>query len=110
MANGADLLFAQTVVELKKQHPITLEAAIPYEARLRTNSILFHQLLSACDIVKVHSPVYHRGCYQKRNRYMVACSSRIIAVYNGEEQGGTCATLHYARQQNLSVCIIPCKK
>lgn len=110
MANGADLLFAQVVAELKQQYPITLEAAIPYQARLQSNNLIFRQLLPTCDVVKVHSPVYHGGCYQKRNRYMVDESSRIIAVYNGEEQGGTHATLQYARQQNLSVFIIPCKK
>ena len=110
MANGADLLFAQVVAELKQQYPITLEAAIPYQVRLQSNNPVFRQLLPACDIIKVHSPVYHGGCYQKRNRYMVEHSSRIIAVYNGEAQGGTHATLQYARQQNLSVFIIPCKK
>ena len=110
MANGADLLFAQVVAELKQQYPITLEAAIPYQARLQSNNPVFRQLLPACDIIKVHSTVYHGGCYQKRNRYMVEHSSRIIAVYNGEAQGGTHATLQYARQQNLSVFIIPCKK
>lgn len=109
MANGADLLFAQVVAELKQQYPITLEAAIPYQARLQANNPAFQQLLSACDIIKVHSPVYHRGCYQKRNRYMVACSSRIIAVYNGEAQGGTHATLQYARQHGLKVIIISAK-
>ncbi|MBR2924963.1 MAG: DUF1273 family protein [Clostridia bacterium] len=110
MANGADLLFAQVVAELKSQYLITLEAAIPYQARLQSNNPVFRQLLPACDIIKVHSPIYHGGCYQKRNRYMVEHSSRIIAVYNGEEQGGTHATLQYARQQNLSLFIIPCTK
>ena len=75
MANGADLLFAQVVAELKQQYPITLEAAIPYQVRLQSNNPIFRQLLPACDVVKVHSPVYHGGCYQKRNRYMVDESS-----------------------------------
>ena len=107
MANGADLLFASVVAELKKQHSITLEAAIPYEARLKTANPVFQQLLSACDVVKVHSPTYNGGCYAKRNRYMVDNSSRIIAVYNGNKQGGTYATLQYARQSELAVYIIP---
>lgn len=62
MANGADLLFAQVVVELKSQYPITLEAAIPHQARLHSNNTAFQQLLPACDIIKVHSPVYHADC------------------------------------------------
>ena len=109
MANGADLLFAQVVAELKQQYPIALEAAIPYPARLQSNNPVFRQLLPACDIIKVHSPVYHAGCYQKRNRYMVDVSSRIITVYNGSEKGGTFSTLQYARQCSLQVIIIPTK-
>jgi len=107
MANGADLLFASVVAELKKQHSITLEAAIPYEARLKTANPVFQQLVSACDVVKVLSPTYNEGCYAKRNHYMVDNSSRIIAVYNGNKQGGTYATLQYARQSELAVYIIP---
>ncbi|MBE5795010.1 MAG: DUF1273 domain-containing protein [Clostridiales bacterium] len=81
MANGADLLFAQVVAELKQQYPITLEAAIPYQARLQSNNPVFRQLLPACDIIKVHSPVYHGGCYQKRNRYMVLCEVLHNTIY-----------------------------
>lgn len=109
MASGADLLFAQVVAELKEQYPILLEAALPYQARLRSTNPTFRQLLPACDIVEIHSPAYHGGCYQKRNRYMVDESSRLIAVYNGSEKGGTFSTLQYARQCSLQVIIIPAK-
>ena len=97
MANGADLLFAQVVAELKQQYPITLEAAIPYQARLQSNNPVFRQLLPACDIIKVHSTVYHGGCYQKRNRYMVENSRRVIAAWDGSN-GGTAYTVRLAEE------------
>ena len=44
-----------------------------------------------------------------RNRYMVALSSRIIAVYDGREKGGTFFTIRYAhameKSEIISLCI-----
>lgn len=61
-AEGADLLFAQLVVEYRHQYPLTLEAAIPYPARLQNRDPRFQALLAQCDAVQVHSPQYFRGC------------------------------------------------
>ena len=58
-----------------------LEAAIPYAGRLKTKDKEFHRLLTACDGVKVISDRYVPSCYMNRNRYMVAQSQRVIAVY-----------------------------
>lgn len=107
MASGADLLFAKAVAAQKQQHPITLEAAIPYPGRLNTPDALFRELIACCDRVTTHSQAYHPGCYHLRNRRMVESSSRLIAVYNGEATGGTASTLRYARKQGLEIFIIP---
>lgn len=97
-AAGADLIFANAVVGMKEQFPVTLEAAIPYPGRLKTPDRVFHALLEKCDIVRIHSNQYCRQCYQIRNRYMVDVSSLVIAVYDGRQIGGTAATIRYARQ------------
>lgn len=102
-ASGADLLFAKIVVELKEICPITLEAAIPYPGRMKTPDIAFQRLIRCCDVAKIHSHTYFKGCYMRRNRYMVDQSQRVIAVYDGRLCGGTAATVRYARGKDVRV-------
>lgn len=106
MAKGADLLFASVIASLKKRYTIVLEAALPYPDRMNTPDPLFRELIAQCDRVVCHSPVYHPGCYHLRNCYMVENSSRIIALYNGQLQGGTAFTVRYAQERGLDVRII----
>ena len=40
-AAGVDLIFAEIVAELKSEHPITLEAAVPYLGRMNTPDSIF---------------------------------------------------------------------
>lgn len=95
-AEGADLMFAAVVAEAKKENDgLFLEAAIPYAGRLKTKDKEFHRLLAACDGVKVISDHYVPSCYMNRNRYMVAQSQRVIAVYDGRDKGGD--AVHAAR-------------
>lgn len=79
-ASGVDLLFAEIVTKLKSNYPIMLEAAIPYPGRLNTPNLDFQRLIKCCDIVKVHSTHFFRGCYAVRNRYMIDNSTLAIAV------------------------------
>ena len=95
-ASGVDLIFAGIVVDLKGKYPITLEAAIPYPGRLNTPDETFQHLLKDCDVVKVHTEQYSKNCYMMRNRYMVDCSSLVVAVHDGRKSGGTAATIRYA--------------
>ena len=102
-AAGADLLFADIVAELKEIYPITLEAAIPYPGRMKTPDETFQRLIQCCDTVKIHSDSYFKGCYMRRNRYMVDQSQRVVAVYDGRLTGGTAATVRYAKGKDVRV-------
>lgn len=102
-ASGADLLFAEIVVELKEIYPITLEAAIPYPGRMKTPDETFQRLIRCCNVVKIHSDTYFKGCYMRRNRYMVDQSQRVIAVYDGRLCGGTAATVWYAKKKDVRI-------
>ena len=102
-ASGVDLIFAGIVAGLKQKYPITLEAAIPYPGRMNTPDKEFQRLLKECDIVKVHTEQYSKSCYMVRNRYMVDCSTLVIAVHDGRKSGGTAATIRYA---NLMGCTL----
>jgi uncharacterized phage-like protein YoqJ len=104
-AEGADMLFAEVVAELKtRTDGLILEAAIPYRGRLERLS--GNSLLLACDTVVVVSEAYYGGCFAKRNAYMVEQSERIIAVYDGRERGGTYRTMELVRKQNKDLRVI----
>ena len=102
-ASGVDLIFAGIVVDLKSEYPVTLEAAIPYPGRLNTPDKTFQHLLKKCDVVKVHTEQYSKSCYMMRNRYMVDCSTLVIAVHDGRKSGGTLATIKYAYRTMCAV-------
>lgn len=102
-ASGVYLMFAEAVIDFKYNCPITLEAAIPYLGRLNTPDTTFHRLIKECDIVRVHAVQYSKGCYMVRNRYMVNCSTLVIAVHDGRKTGGTAATIRYAHKRECVV-------
>ncbi len=104
-AEGVDLIFAAIVAELKVKHPISLEAAIPYEGRMRKSDPTFQKLIGCCDLVKVHSEKYSKDCFMKRNRYMAERSKRVIAVWDGRNTGGTTATIKYAKHLGKEVYV-----
>lgn len=106
-AEGGDLMFAAIVAEEKARHPeIILEAAIPYPGRLKTKDHRFHELLDCCDVVNVVCRTYSKSCFFQRNRYMVAESQRVIAVYDGRERGGTLFTMRDAHAAGREVRVI----
>lgn len=102
-AAGVDLIFAGIVAGLKREYPITLEAAIPYPGRMNTPDEVFQCLLKECDIVKVHTDRYSKSCYMVRNRYMIDCSALVIAVHDGRQSGGTAATIRYANRKGCDL-------
>lgn len=104
MAEGVDLLFAELVIEQKAQHPeLFLEAAIPYQNRLKAKDPLFRKCFEGCDGVHIQQEEYNSDCYMNRNRRMVSLSSRVIAVYDGREKGGTLFTMRYAHTMEREV-------
>ena len=110
MARGTDQYFAQIVLDLKERLPaITLEAAIPCEeqaARWRESEReRYFGLVARCDLETMVQRHYDKGCMQRRNRYMVDRSARLIAAYDGM-LGGTMYTIHYAMQRGVDVVMI----
>lgn len=108
-ADGVDLLSAEIVLELKKEWPsLTLEAAIPFPKRLET---LFEredaaQLLRGCIGIGVWSDQYFPNAYMVRNRKMLSLSTRMIAIYDGREKGGTVQIMRLANTMGVQARII----
>ena len=106
-AEGTDLLFASIVADHKEENQaLTLEAALPYRSRIKTKNELFQQLIPKCNMVGIHSESYNKGCFMKRNIFMVSRSQRVIAVYDRREEGGTYATICYAQKLKRDIRLI----
>ncbi len=111
MARGCDLYFAQEVLELRHQFDdVTLEAARPCETQgqgwPQEERARYDIILEQCDYETLVQQHYDRGCFLRRNRYMVERSSLLIAAYDGVPQGGTASTIHYALRKKLRVEIL----
>ncbi len=102
-AEGVDLIFARIVADIRVKYPVTLEAAIPYAGRLKSQNAEFRTLLRSCDAVKVITEEYSRECYMIRNRYMVDNSDLVLAVHDGRQGGGTAATMRYAGRSSKEI-------
>lgn len=108
MARGVDIWAAETVLSLRDQEhrPIKLICASPYDGFEQGWKSEWQQrytaILQAADLVRFISPGYDKGCFQRRNIWMVDHSARVIAAYNGEP-GGTRNTIQYAGKHSIDV-------
>lgn len=110
MARGCDQYFAEIVLDFRKEHSdVTLEAAIPCEEQAARWKEMererYFSIVEQCDLETMVQRHYDRGCMQRRNRYMVDRSARLIAVYDGM-LGGTMYTIHYAMKRGVETVLI----
>lgn len=106
-ADGTDLLFGELVLDFcDKGYQIELVADIPYRNRLNCKGVVFRWVIAGCSAVNVVMEGYQPSCFHARNRDMVQKSSRVIAVYDGRENGGTAYTIRYARALQREVRLI----
>ncbi|MBQ8380514.1 MAG: DUF1273 family protein [Clostridia bacterium] len=107
LAEGADLDFAWSVINLRDLHPeIKLEGAAPYRRAPSFYPTERDEVMAKCDKVTVLSERYYEGCMQRRNMYMVDKSDVVLAIWNGETKGGTWNTIAYARRLGKKIIYI----
>ena len=111
-ALGADMDFAETVIELRDStYPdITLEIAVPCPNQTlkwrAEDKSRYKKIINSANAVNVISEKYTRFCMQKRNEYMVNHSDYVIVVWNGEKQGGTYNTFKFTQKKKKPFYII----
>lgn len=110
MARGVDLWAAVEVLTLRDEGAaVRLICASPYygfENRWSWNwQERYRQVMERADLVRFICPSYSRGCFQRRNEWMIDHSARVIAVYSGG-YGGTRNTVEYARGHGVPVKIL----
>ncbi len=111
MALGTDVWCAQIVLAMRKKNPaIKLHCILPCTAQAdrwpASSREIYRYILSQADSIVYVSREYHKDCMLLRNRFMVEYSSTLLAVYNGERQSGTGATVSYARSLGREITVI----
>lgn len=112
MAIGADIMFAETALELRETYPALVKfiAVIPCIDHDKNRSFPERELCNkiterANDVIYVSNTKYYDGCMAKRNRYLVETCDELLAVYDGQ-RGGTMQTVNYAKGKGIKVTII----
>lgn len=107
MAMGFDIIAAETVLSLRRAKPdVRLVCAIPFRNQAKDFPSDWQQryvdILNAADEIIYVCEEYNRGCYFKRNKYMVDNSDMVITWFDGRT-GGTANTIEYAKRKGRSV-------
>lgn len=111
MAEGTDTYCAQIVLDLRRKNPaLNLHCVLPCEGQADSWSDSaqerYHTIVGQADFVDYVSRKYYDGCMLARNRRLVDQAGILLAVYNGEQRGGTAATVRYARKAGREIIMI----
>ena len=107
-ALGADTIYAEAVIELKRLgYPIRLIAAVPFKSQCsnwpQKSQIKYRELLDKADEVVIVSPgEYSPAKMQKRNEWMVDRAEMVFAIWNGGS-GGTANCVKYAMSKGVPI-------
>ena len=71
-----------------------------------TETAQYKAILNKADKVTMVNDHYFRACMLVRNVYMVGHSDLVLAIWNGEESGGTWHTIQNAKAKGKTVDII----
>ncbi len=104
---GFDFEASLAILDLKAIYPhIKLILVLPFleQAERWTQEQIsnYEHLKRSADKVTYTAEHYSKGCYHKRNRHLVDCSSVCIA-YQTKNTGGTAYTVKYAKEQSVRV-------
>jgi uncharacterized phage-like protein YoqJ len=107
MALGTDQWAAEETISLREKHnDIRLHCAIPcsdqFERWRESDRKNYFELIRLADTVTVLSEKYKDGCMQRRDRWMIEKSDRLIAVYTGKK-GGTSLTVKMAQKKGIPI-------
>ena len=108
MASGFDMTAAEAVLQVRERYEdIKLIAAVPFRKQPlwfeAEDRLLYARLLERMDRVVMVSENYHKGCYLRRDEYMVRKADTVIAYWDLVPKGGTFYTVNKALESGKSV-------
>lgn len=111
-AQGMDLLAAECVNEKRMSYPgLKLIIARPFPSqhanKPKDSQAFIHNIMAFADaVVDVSPDPYNARKMQLRNMWMVDNAKIGIALYNGQQKGGTYNCIEYARKQGKFILVI----
>ena len=108
MALGSDMYFAEAVLLAKNNYPdIKLVAEIPFANQankwLMESKYRYDRIRHQCDEWNVLSETYDPNVFFARNREIVDRSDELLAVWDGNEEGGTSQTIGLANDKGIPI-------
>ena len=103
MAAGADQIYA----ELALKQRIPLAAALPYKKRWDSYHPVVQDMLMKAKEVVYACEKYDKHGYFIRDCLMVDAADIVLAVWDGNEWGGTWNTIKYARDKGKEIRYFP---
>ena len=105
-ALGFDSMCALEIINLKKEHDITLNMVLPCENQAEKwneyQKYVYNFILDNCDSVEYIEKKYTKGCMQKRNRILCEKCDLLFAFCQ-RNFGGTFYTLNHAIKLNKEI-------
>lgn len=107
MAIGFDMLAAEVILKLRNEFPnLKLVAVIPCLNQNAKFSIKdktrYKHIIKNSEKIIIIAQEYYNGCMQKRNRFLVDYSTKVLAYLNSS-RGGTFYTVNYAVKNDIEV-------
>ena len=108
MAEGVDTWAAEIVLAFREKNPaLKLHCILPCreQADKWSDSARerFRNILEQADSIVYVNRAYKKNCMLERNHFLVDHADLLLAVYNGEQRGGTAATVRYATKQSKEI-------
>ncbi len=108
---GAETWAALAVLTLRWKRPgIELHCILPCEGQESAWAVparaLYQCILDQADSIEYVSRDYYDGCTLERDRRLVRSAGVLLAVYNGEWEGGTAAAVRCARKAGREIIVI----
>lgn len=108
MARGVDIWAAELVLEFRSFHDdVHLICAVPFPEMEKSWKSEWQQrytrILEHADLTRTICSSYSKASYILRNEWMVDHSARVIAAFDGSQEGGTYRTIQYALKNSVTV-------
>lgn len=109
MERGLPADALESILELRKEHPITVECVIPFEeqhiAWPEDEQDRYFGLIAHCDKESMIQSSFSLLCYQNSTKYLLSCCDHLIVVWNGRPSDTEYA-IQLARRKKRQVSIL----
>lgn len=108
MALGSDMYFAEAVLQARNDYPdIKLVGEIPFTNQssqwLMESRYRYDRIRRQCDEWNVLSDTYDPKMFFLRNKNIIDRSDELLAVWDGNEEGGTAQAVGLAKDKGIPI-------